>query len=261
MLTILLSRGNVIMLGEAYAFGVIWSFAMKALSVLVLRYKRPGEQAWKVPLNFRIGETEIPMGLMFITMTLFSLALINLLTKQTATIAGSFFTLVFFVIFSISERRNRGKGRSRPEEHEKFRLEESSDLSLQNLHVRPGNILVEVHHPDRLEHLKRVLEEVDPGKQDVVVVVVHRLGPMASAEYELQPEQIASDREIDLLSKVVSVAEKAGKHVELLVIPARNSRLALAQTAEKLQSARIVESQSPHLQGVTLSPEEQARQR
>src|SRR5437867_1940916 len=154
--TILISRGNIYMLGEAYAFGVIWSFAMKALSVLVLRYKRPGEQAWKVPLNFRIGETEIPMGLMFITMTLFSLALINLLTKQTATIAGSFFTLVFFVIFSISERRNRGKGRSRPEEHEKFRLEESSDLSLQNLHVRPGNILVEVHHPDRLEHLKRV---------------------------------------------------------------------------------------------------------
>ena len=30
------------MLGEAYAFGVVWSFAMKALSVLVLRYKQPG---------------------------------------------------------------------------------------------------------------------------------------------------------------------------------------------------------------------------
>ena len=32
--TILLSRGNIDLLGEAYAFGVIWSFAMNALSVL-----------------------------------------------------------------------------------------------------------------------------------------------------------------------------------------------------------------------------------
>ena len=42
LITILISRGDVYMLGEAYAFGVVWSFAMKALSVLVLRYKQPG---------------------------------------------------------------------------------------------------------------------------------------------------------------------------------------------------------------------------
>src|SRR3954465_3039292 len=37
MITILLSRGDVFLLGEAYAFGVIWSFAFNAISVLVLR--------------------------------------------------------------------------------------------------------------------------------------------------------------------------------------------------------------------------------
>ncbi|MEI9976031.1 MAG: APC family permease [Ignavibacteriota bacterium] len=42
LITILISRGDVYMLGEAYAFGVVWSFAMKALSVLVLRFKKPG---------------------------------------------------------------------------------------------------------------------------------------------------------------------------------------------------------------------------
>ena len=41
LITIVISRGDVYMLGEAYAFGVVWSFAMKALSVLVLRYKQP----------------------------------------------------------------------------------------------------------------------------------------------------------------------------------------------------------------------------
>jgi amino acid transporter len=75
--TILLSGGNAIMLGEAYAFGVIWSFAMKGLGVLVLRFKCPGTQQWKVPLNFHLGQTEIPLGLGLITLTLFSLAIIN----------------------------------------------------------------------------------------------------------------------------------------------------------------------------------------
>src|SRR5438552_18185882 len=42
LLTILLSRGTIFVLGEAYAFGVMWSFALKALAVLVLRYQEPG---------------------------------------------------------------------------------------------------------------------------------------------------------------------------------------------------------------------------
>src|ERR1035437_9837944 len=53
LFTIFLSRGDVNLLGEAYAFGVVWSFFMKSLSVLVLRYKRH-DQEYKVPANFRI---------------------------------------------------------------------------------------------------------------------------------------------------------------------------------------------------------------
>src|SRR5262249_50437586 len=37
--TIVLSGGNVYVLGEAYAFGVVWSFAFKSLAMLVLRFK------------------------------------------------------------------------------------------------------------------------------------------------------------------------------------------------------------------------------
>src|SRR5439155_24298791 len=39
--TIVGSRGNVYTLGEAYAFGVVWSFALKVLAVLTLRVKDP----------------------------------------------------------------------------------------------------------------------------------------------------------------------------------------------------------------------------
>ncbi len=191
---------------------------MKALSVLVLRYKRPEERQWKVPLNFRINGTEIPVGLILITTSLFLLAIINVLTKKTATIAGCIFTIGFFTAFALSERHNRRR-RSRVEaDQEKFRLEERQDTSLEGVHVRPGNILVEASNPEHLEHLQRVLTEVNPEQQDVVVVAVHRIGLFGSGEYGLTPEQICSDREIELFSKVVTIAEKAGKHVELLTL-------------------------------------------
>lgn len=255
ILTILLSRGNVIVLGEAYAFGVVWSFAMKALGVLVLRYKRPHEREWKVPLNFRIGTVEIPLGLIVITATLFSLAVINVLTKKTATIAGSLFTAVFFTVFVVSERRNQMRQRKGAAEAEKFRLEEASDLSLDAVRVRPGNVLIEVCYPDRLEHVERVLNELDPARQDAVAVVVHLLSPFSSGEHPLKPEQICSDREIEVLTRVVSIAEKAGKHIELTVVPGTNRSWVLVQTAQKLKSERIIERALPRV-----SPEEQARE-
>ena len=105
--TIVVSRGNIEMLGEAYAFGVAWSFAFNALSVLVLRYKMPHAREWKVPLNFRIGGKEIPLGLAMITATLFLLAGINVLTKKVATISGIAFTVAFFLVFEFSERYNQ----------------------------------------------------------------------------------------------------------------------------------------------------------
>src|SRR5438552_10035341 len=66
--------------------------------------------------------------------------------------------------------------------------------------------------PDCLEHLERVLEEINPEVLDVVAVVVHRLSLMASGEHPLDVDQICSEREIEALSKIVSIAEKAGKH-------------------------------------------------
>ena len=40
IVTILVSRGDVYLLGEAYAFGVVWSFTMKGVGVLALRFQR-----------------------------------------------------------------------------------------------------------------------------------------------------------------------------------------------------------------------------
>ncbi|HKA18988.1 MAG TPA: APC family permease, partial [Blastocatellia bacterium] len=109
LLAIIGSRGETYKLGEAYAFGVIWSFAFKGLAMLVLRFRDKSEREWKVPFNIKLDGNEIPIGLGVIAAILFSVAGINLITKEVATIWGVSFTVVFFAIFLVSERINERK--------------------------------------------------------------------------------------------------------------------------------------------------------
>jgi hypothetical protein len=252
--TILLSRGDVLLLGEAYAFGVIWSFTMKSMGVLVLRYQRPEPRAWRVPLNLRVRGTELPLGLILITLFLLLLAVVNLLTKKTATIAGSTFTAAFFGMFYYSERKNRSVREKTRCDFDKFRFEEPVDLSTDALHVRPGNILVYAAGADRLEHLDRVLDETDTQQVDVIVLMVHQLEPTASAEHALDLRQICAGRELEILTRAVMVAEKAGKPVTLMVVEAGDPYCAVVHAAQKLRSSRVVVRQA-----TDLSPDELAR--
>ena len=121
LLTILLSGGNMDMLGEAYAFGVVWSFVFKALAMIVLRFKDRTPREYKVPLNFHLGGVEIPFGLILVFLVLMFTALLNLLTKEVATISGSAFTLAFLVVFMISERiHEKRAGRRAPQARRAF---------------------------------------------------------------------------------------------------------------------------------------------
>jgi amino acid transporter len=247
LITILISRGDVYMLGEAYAFGVVWSFAMKALSVLVLRYKQPGGREWKVPLNFHFRGTEIPLGLVMITITLFALAIVNVLTKKVATISGVTFTILFFIVFELSDIHNRKRRVGHAQEMEKFRLDPQADLTNDSVSARPGNVLVAVRNPNHLQHLGRILEKTDTRKIDIVVITVHRVTQAASGEHGLDSGQLFSEGETTVFSQVVTLAEKAGKHVELMVVPGSDPYQALVQTAARLESSRIVMGLSPQL--------------
>jgi amino acid transporter/nucleotide-binding universal stress UspA family protein len=254
LITIVITRGDVVMLGEAYAFGVVWSFSMKALSVLVLRYKLPENRQWKVPLNIPIGKSELPVGLILITLSLFSLAIINVLTKKVATISGLAFTVAFFIVFELSEIYNRRRHKHEGPESEKFRLDTHSEVTKESVHVRPGNILVAVRNPNRLQHLERILRKTDTRKMDIVVLSVRTL-KAGAGEFGLDPDQMFADAETNVFSKVVNLAEKAGKHVELMVVPGADPYDAVVQTAARLQSSRIVMGLSPKL-----TPSEQGAQ-
>ena len=143
MFTIIASRGNVIMLGEAYAFGVIWSFTFNSLSMLVLRWKYKGERGWKVPPNIRIGKTEIPVGLLSVFMVLLATATVNLFTKSVATVSGMVFAAAFFIIFTVSERENlRKHARTAKEMKDHFQLEHQETVSRESVAIRPGGVMV-----------------------------------------------------------------------------------------------------------------------
>ena len=233
--TILLSGGNVYLLGEAYAFGVVWSFAFNATSVLILRYKDRRPREWRVPFNLRLGSVEIPVGLGLITLTLFTLAVTNVLTKKLATIWGTAFTLAFFSLFVLSERMNRRRAAEAGASHEQFRLDEADEVSHGAVDVRPGGVLVAVRNPMRLQHLQRILDKTDPRKQDIVAV---------SISDESTP---FTERESELFTHVVTLAEKAGKTVKLLTVPGTDPTFALVQTAAQLKASRIVIGTSPKL--------------
>jgi amino acid transporter len=255
IVTILISRGDVYLLGEAYAFGVMWSFFMKALSVLMLRYKMPEAREWKVPLNFRFRGIEIPVGLGLITIALFFLAVINVITKKTATISGVTFTLAFFIVFELSERYHRKKTAAQHgPELEKFRVEVTEDLSSDSVSVRPGNVIVAVRNPNNLDHLKKTLEKTDTRKIDIVALSVRLVNPAGSGEYALEAGQIFAENETQLFSKVVTLAEKAGKPVKLLAVQGTDPNIAGIQIAERLQSSRIVAGRS-----AIMTPDDQAR--
>ena len=253
MFTILISRGNVIMLGEADAFGVIWSFTFNSLAMLVLRWKYHGERGWKVPPNIRIGKTEIPVGLASVFLVLLTTAIVNLFTKSVATVSGIFFAAAFFVIFSISEKRNaKQHALNARQMKEHFQLDHEDVVNRETVGVRPGGIMVTMRDAANPFALKWALSRTSTDEQDVVVLTVRMMG--AGGPEFLGPEdQIFSEHEQMVFTKAISVAESFGKKVSLLVVPAGDIFAALIQTANSLEVDSVVSGLS-----TKMSAEEQA---
>ena len=234
LFTILVSHGNVYLLGEAYAFGVIWSFTFNSLAMLVLRFKYKGERGWKVPPNIYASRaTRFRSGWLRSSWCCSRTAIVNLFTKSIATIAGVAFAGAFFLIFTVSEKPTGASTPWREQQmKEHFQLAAQRHGGAGRLGMRPGNVLVTVRDYNTLNHLKWVLERTDTKEQDIVVMSA-RVSHFGAAAYDLSMEQIFSDYEQTLFTRAVSVAESFGKHVSLLVVPARDVWSAIVQTANQ----------------------------
>ncbi len=247
LLVILVTHGDVIMIGEAYAFGVIWSFTFNALAMLVLRWKYKGERGAKVPLNLRIGKTEYPIGLFCVFLVLLTTAIVNLFTKSVATVSGIVFAIAFFIIFTLSERDNKRRHKATERQmKEHFQLQHSEEVGRDDLAIRTGGVLVTMRDANTPHALKWALARIDTEDQDLVVLAARMMGA-GGPEYVDASEQLFSEHEQMLFTKAVSVAESFGKHIGLVVVPAGDIFAAIVRTANSLDVAAVVAGLSTKL--------------
>jgi hypothetical protein len=122
---------------------------------------------------------------------------------------------------------------------EQFQLLHEETVDREVVGIRPGNVVVTVRDYNTLNHLRWVLEHTDTDEQDVVCLAA-RVTRLAAGGYDLSMEQIFSDYEQKLFTRTVSIAEKYGKHVSLLVVPANDVWSAIVQTANNLESGAVV---------------------
>src|ERR1700722_4430777 len=240
IVTIVASRGDVTFLANLYAFGVIWSFTMQGIAVLVIRYTHPGDREYRVPLNFHLFGKEIPLGLALITVVLFLIAIVNLFTKPSATVAGLIFSFIMFGVFTVSEKitqKNRGGAHV---EMDQFNVASQEELTRQSVGVRPGSVLVPISNFHALYHLQAVLDRIRTERRDIVVMHVRLLRRSTSGSSELEASQLFGSVEQFLFTKALSIAEKRGKPIRLAVVSANDLWGGILSAAVKLEASTIV---------------------
>ncbi len=243
LFTLIASRGNMYKLGEAYSFGVVWSFTLLSLAMLILRFKDPAPRDWRVPLNIKIGKVEIPLGLAFVFLCLFTMAIVNLLSKPLATQWGIVFTSAFFILFTMSEKTRKKTAHLKIENAGGPTFQEQVNLSLQesvsaaNCGLRKSKrLLITARDPNNLYHVQQVLHDLDNTTTDCVVMAakVEKPYQIESGSTELFPE------EQSLLTQIVNLAEKAGKKVTPLLVPTKNPYYAIVKVAYDLEVEEVV---------------------
>jgi len=85
------------------------------------------------------------------------------------------------------------------------------------------------------------------------VMTVRLLQGPNSGFRDFDSARLFRDYEQGLFTKVVSVAERDGRHVKLLVVPSTNPSDAITQTAVRLRSTEIVVGESGKFSGAQMS--------
>src|SRR4051812_34916356 len=189
LLTIIASMGDVYTLGEAYAFGVIWSFVFKAMAMIVLRFVDRSPREYAAPLNVSIpvhdrdgspDRIHLPVGIIAIFGILLCTALVNLFTKKVATIWGIGFTLGFLTVFIICEQLSHRLRRGEKHEHlEQFNQRVTDRPTRESLGlVHDRAVLVAIRNPRSMSVLSRVLRETDAAQADIVTITCKVLPPL-----------------------------------------------------------------------------------
>jgi len=175
---------------------------------------------------------------------LLSIAVVNLFTKPTATVAGVIFSGLLYAGFEISEKRIQRRRKEAHVEVDRFNLAQDADLTIANVGVKPGNVLVPVSTAYALYPLEAALRRAKRREAEIVVLHVRMLRRGALGEEDLAPDQLFTTIEQLLFTKVLSMAEKEGKPVRLALAAANDLWEGILRTAMNLESSSIIAGSS-----------------
>ena len=198
----------------------MWSFFLKSLGVLVLRYHRH-DQEYKFPLNLHIGGTRNPGRPGRRPRWCCSWSRSRTCSRsRSRPSTASRSRSCFFILFTISERINAQQDGGQEARASKSSTSTCGRTSAATtIHARPGCVLVAVRDYNRMPHLQQRAAEDQPA------AARHRGddgAPGLDRRRRVRACRRTSyfrDYEKELFTRVVTMAEKEGKTVDLLVVP------------------------------------------
>ena len=209
---------------------------LKTLGMVVLRLRDRRPRPYRVPLNLSVGGRDVPVGILLIFLLLLTAAVVNLLTKEVATVAGLVFTAGFLSALSASDwyhRRQRGGGEA-AKYVEQFNAEAVENPTRETLGIgQPEVTVVGLADAGRVGPLREALAAADPARTQAVAVIAR--DPAADGGHN--PE--LTDRERALLTAVVDVSEEEGKPVRSLAVTAGDADEAAWRVAAALRAKAV----------------------
>ncbi len=247
VLIVLASGGEIRWLARAYGAAVVITLVIKVGALIRLRANRPEPRPYKAFLNLRLGGREVPVGLFLVGLAVFAALTGPLAAGDIPSLAALALIAGVTAAFVVGGREVEGEAGAEPDTGE---LLLPTDVSLGDVDVRPGNVLVAVRHPHSLGHLTAALQAA--GDRDVVVMTVRLLG--IDVDEDGSTDGMVTRDERRLFAEVVTLTERLGRPIRLLIVPAHNIFDAVVATVLRLRSSDVYVSESS-----TLSGAEQAR--
>jgi magnesium transporter len=241
---VIASAGQLTWVARAYAVSAMGASIVKIVGLIRLRRSRPEVRAYRVPINPPIGGRERPLGLAALAVVLAAPILALLLGGDVAALAGVGGIAALTAALAASERAARATEAAAAESFAPLDLLATPTVGLDQARVRPGNILVAVRKPGALGHLASALQAA--GDRDVVVMTVRLLGlDVSDGSTAVTHRTTVEERRV--LGAAALVAERFGRAVSLVIVPAANVFDAVAETVVRLQSSEVFVGESESL--------------
>ena len=230
----------MIVLGEAYAFGVVWSFVFKALAMVVLRFRDRRPREFMVPLNIKIGNVEIPIGLSLIFLVLLAAGDRRTFDQRRGHEMGP------RLHGRVHDRvRRHGAAITNAPPRRRSTNTASNSIARQptksrstglGLDKKPYRKLVAIRSPNNLFMLEKALAESDPA-----TTFVDRHDGQARSDRDARA---ARSRPRHLRSAADDgggrAGRKSGKEVMPLIVPTNNPLFAVVRTANDLEVQEMI---------------------